>query len=247
MKTNKYETILIIISIIVVIAIFSFIALSINNSTSSVRSNEYLNSNTNNEVKASENKNKNDNYSNDIKEVKTETVTEEKLLSTFSTNIYDNDTNRVQNIALAISKINEKILDVDEIFSFNQTVGPMDLDHGFKESTVFDSDGNVIKAPGGGMCQISSTMYCACLEGNLEIIERHPHSRRVDYVPVDRDATIYYDTLDYKFKNNSGSKLKILATSDEYNVTITINKIEEKTVVVDEGEKINNNNEMSKD
>lgn len=70
------------------------------------------------------------------------------------------------------------------------------------------------------MCQISSTMYNTALEGKLEIIERHPHSRRVEYVPIDRDATIYYNTLDFKFKNTSGYPLKIVASSDQYNVTI---------------------------
>ncbi|MBR1883645.1 MAG: VanW family protein [Clostridia bacterium] len=103
--------------------------------------------------------------------------------------------------------------------------GPMDLEHGFKESTVFDSTGHVIKAPGGGMCQISSTMYNVALGANLEIVERHPHSRRVDYVPVDRDATIYYNTLDFKFKNNLDNPIKITATSDEYNVTVTFYQI----------------------
>lgn len=233
MKTNKYELIILIISIIITISLFIFIGFSINNSTSKLRNNEYINNqnyvgnNTTNDIYDS-----NTSYNENLQ--KTETKIEETLLASFATNIYDNDTNRVENIALAISKINGKELNPDEIFSFNETVGPMDLDHGFKESTVFDANGNVIKAPGGGMCQISSTMYCACLDGNLEIIERHPHSRRVDYVPVDKDATIYYNTLDFKFKNNTNNKLKIYATSDEYNVTITINKLEEKVVIKDE-------------
>ena len=77
------------------------------------------------------------------------------------------------------------------------------------------------------MCQISSTLYNAVLLANLEVTERHPHSRRVNYVPVDKDATIYYGSLDFKFINNTSNDLKIVAENDNYSVTIKIYKIEQ--------------------
>jgi vancomycin resistance protein YoaR len=96
---------------------------------------------------------------------------------------------------------------------------------GFKKALGFDSNGRKIKVFGGGMCQISSTIYNTALNLNLEILERHPHSRRVYYVPKDKDATVYYDTLDLKFKNNTNYDIKIIATSDNSNVTIKFMKI----------------------
>ena len=77
------------------------------------------------------------------------------------------------------------------------------------------------------MCQVSSTLYNVALIANLEITERHPHSRRVYYVPVDKDATIYYPSLDLKFINNTGYDLKISAQNDNYSVTIKMYKIEQ--------------------
>ena len=219
MKENKLEAFIVIIMSLLIVSLIIFTIFKVASSTNTLRSNEpILDKSTNNEI-ANNNSSNNINIYNENTTL--ENPKEEILLSSFSTNIYDNDTNRVENIALAIKNINEKIINPGDIFSFNETVGPMDYEHGFKESTAFDSEGNKIKVPGGGMCQISSTMYNTALEANLEIVERHPHSRRVEYVPVDRDATIYYNTLDFKFKNNTENPIKIVASSDEYNVTVT--------------------------
>lgn len=143
----------------------------------------------------------------------------------YSTNIYDQDLNRVQNIKLAIAKISGTVIKKGETFSFNSTVGPMGEAQGYKEATGFDNNGNKVKMIGGGMCQISSTLYNAALIANLEIVERHPHSRRVYYVPQDKDATVYYNTLDLKFKNTTNDDIQIVATSSKSNVTIILDKI----------------------
>ena len=103
--------------------------------------------------------------------------------------------------------------------------GPMDESNGFKKATGFDSNGKKIKIAGGGICQISSTLYNSALIAGFEITERHPHSRRVYYVPQDKDATIFYGSLDLKFINNCGSKVRIDAAATESTVTITITKI----------------------
>ena len=164
-----------------------------------------------------------ENKQEEINQSKKEPV--ETEIASFTSTLYDKDQNRVDNITLAISKINGKIVKPNEEFSFNNTVGPMDEEHGFKKAVGFDSEGRKIQIPGGGMCQISSTMYNAVLMANLEVTERHPHSRRVYYVPKDKDATIYYGSLDFKFKNNTQDDIKIEATNDNQNVTIKLKKI----------------------
>lgn len=149
----------------------------------------------------------------------------EEQIATYTTTIYDKDQNRVDNITLANSKLNEVIVKKGETFSFNDTIGPMNEAQGFKKALGFDAKGNKIQISGGGLCQISSTLYNAVLMANMEVTERHAHSRRVYYVPKDKDATIAYGTLDFKFFNNTENDIKIKASNDNVNVTITLFKL----------------------
>jgi vancomycin resistance protein YoaR len=152
-------------------------------------------------------------------------TTQPTQIATYTTTIYDSDTNRIDNISLAISKLNGTIVKKGEEFSFNSTIGPMDESQGFKKALGFDGQGNKIEISGGGICQISSTLYNSALLANLEVTERHPHSHRVYYVPQDKDATILYGTYDFKFKNNTDQDIKIEAINDTANVTINLFKI----------------------
>ncbi len=149
----------------------------------------------------------------------------ETQIATYTTTLYDKEQTRIDNINLAISKLNGVIIEDGAEFSFNNTIGPMDEGSGFKKATGFDSNGKKIKVSGGGICQISSTLYNSALIAGFNITERHPHSRRVYYVPKDKDATIYYGSLDLKFINNSGSKVRIDASATSSTVTITLVKI----------------------
>ena len=149
----------------------------------------------------------------------------ETQIATYTTTLYDKEQTRIDNINLAISKLNGVIIEDGAEFSFNNTIGPMDEGSGFKKATGFDSNGKKIKVAGGGICQISSTLYNSALIAGFNITERHPHSRRVYYVPKDKDATIYYGSLDLKFINNSGSKVRIDASATSSTVTITLVKI----------------------
>ena len=103
----------------------------------------------------------------------------------------------------------------------------MGEENGFLKATGFDSEGKLIQVSAGGMCQVSSTLYNVALLANLEITERHPHSRRVYYVPADKDATVYYGSLDLRFVNNTGEKIKITAANDNYSVTIKMYKLKQ--------------------
>ncbi|MDF2865398.1 MAG: hypothetical protein K0R72_207 [Clostridia bacterium] len=221
---NKAETIVIIVFTIIVIAIIGIVAYNAYSSTTSLQNNDYKQSNNTQNNSSKDNNIKVPDKSTEPNAPATP-IPVETQISTFSTNIYDKDDNRVYNIGLAINKINGTIVKKGEIFSFNDTVGPMGEEQGFKKAIGFDSDGEKIDMFGGGMCQISSTIYNAALIINLEIVERHAHSRRVYYVPKDKDATIYYGSLDLKFKNTTENDIKIIATNTNSNVTITLNKI----------------------
>ncbi len=150
----------------------------------------------------------------------------ETEIATYTTTIYDTEESRIHNITLAVGKLDNATVEAGEEFSFNNTIGPMGANQGYQKATGFDGNGKKIKIYGGGMCQISSTLYNAVLIANLEVTERHAHSRRVYYVPQDKDASVAYGGADFKFKNTSDSKLKIKATTDGHDVTVTLYKVE---------------------
>ena len=118
-----------------------------------------------------------------------------------STYFSSTDQNRNYNIALAAGKLDNIILAPGELFSFNRLVGEANLGAGFKEAPVI-VQGRVVPGPGGGICQVSSTLYHAALLAGVSIEERHNHGLPVGYLPPGYDATIAYDYLDLKFRNN---------------------------------------------
>ena len=191
--------------------------------------NENNNSNNNNSDKSKQsNDNTNDKPATAVAKEEKETAPQpptEVQIATYTTTLYDKEQTRIDNINLAISKLNGVIIENGAEFSFNNTIGPMNEGNGFKKATGFDSNGKKIKISGGGICQISSTIYNCALIAGFDIAERHPHSRRVYYVPKDKDATILYGSLDLKFVNNSGSKVRINASATKSTVTINLVKI----------------------
>lgn len=149
----------------------------------------------------------------------------ETELSSFSTNILTSDPNRNNNIQLTCSVLNEHVVAPGETFSFTGLVGKSTSDKGYKQANVINSEGNTIKGLGGGNCQVSSTLYNAVAAvPELEVIERHNHGSEVHYVPIGKDAAVAYGSMDFKFKNNLGSNIKIYASSDDKVVTISISK-----------------------
>lgn len=94
------------------------------------------------------------------------------------------------------------------------------------QADIYDSDGNIIKGYGGGNCQISSTLYNAVLSvPSLYIIERHQHSRSVDYVAAGQDAAVSYGSIDFKFRNDNNYDIKIYCSNTADSVDIRIVKI----------------------
>lgn len=150
----------------------------------------------------------------------------EEILADYITKLTA-DINRNNNISLACKAINGIVVYPNKIFSFNQTVGPRTKEKGYKVATIF-VNGRKKKGTGGGVCQVSSTLYNAVLNAKLTVVERHPHSLPVAYVPKGKDATVSYDTKDFKFKNNKLFPIKIYAEVYKNELRITIVKLIEK-------------------
>ncbi|MBQ4249187.1 MAG: VanW family protein [Clostridia bacterium] len=129
-------------------------------------------------------------------------------LSTFSTTL-TSVANRSHNIRLAASKINGKVLNPGEEFSFNGTVGPRTEATGFKEAKIYTSN-EIVDGVGGGICQVSSTIYVAALKvQDLTITQRRSHRFSVSYVKPAFDATVAWGSIDFRFRNNRSTPIKI--------------------------------------
>lgn len=133
------------------------------------------------------------------------------LLSTYSTKYSARNTGRTTNLQLAASKINGTVLMPGETFSYNQVVGARTIAAGYKEAPIYVS-GQVVDGLGGGICQITSTLYNAVLYANLQIVERSNHQFVPSYVTASRDATVVYGSIDFKFKNNREYPIKLVCS-----------------------------------
>lgn len=120
--------------------------------------------------------------------------------------------NRKTNVKLAAAACNGKILLPGEVFSYNGTTGSRTADKGYLAAPIYVG-GKSQDDIGGGICQPSSTLYYAVLHTTLEIVERHNHTFAVGYVPDGMDATVYYGSLDFRFKNSTDYPIKIVAES----------------------------------
>lgn len=131
-------------------------------------------------------------------------------LSKYSTDYSSSSKDRAYNIKLACEKINGYILAPGEEFSYNDVVGPRTSERGFRMASVYV--GNTSQPGiGGGICQVSSTLYNAAVFANLEITARKNHTLPVSYVPKGRDATVSYGAIDFKFKNSTDMPIEIRA------------------------------------
>ena len=149
------------------------------------------------------------------------------LLGTFSTTYSMANSNRVNNLELAAEKINGTIILPDETFSYNKVVGQRTIAAGYKEAAVY-SGGRVVDGIGGGICQISSTLYNAAIYANLEITERSNHMFFTSYVEVGRDATVSWGSVDFCFKNTRKYPIKIVSTVKNGVVTCQIYGMKEE-------------------
>jgi hypothetical protein len=129
---------------------------------------------------------------------------------------------RITNIALAAEAIDGTEIAPGEIFSFNAIVGNTESDVRYQVAPIVYGN-EMSSARGGGICQVSSALYIAALEADMGIVERHPHSMTLDYVPVGLDATIVYGAdMDLKIKNTSDHLIRIAASTLGQTVTVEL-------------------------
>ena len=119
--------------------------------------------------------------------------------------------NRWHNVETACERVNGTILLPGEVFSYNELCGPYSQAGGYLKAGAYVS-GTTQDTWAGGICQLSSTIYYTTLKANLETVERSKHKYDVGYLPSGMDATVYSDTLDFKFKNNTDYPIKIVTT-----------------------------------
>ena len=127
---------------------------------------------------------------------------------------------RSNNLKIALSYMNGIVVMPGETYSYNKNIGDTTASKGYQAAATFKG-GTTVNEMGGGICQTVSTLYNTVLMANLEIVERHQHGLPVGYVPPSRDATVYSPVLDFKFKNNRETPIKIV-TSFTYNGSLNV-------------------------
>lgn len=157
-------------------------------------------------------------------------VTTEKLknvifadvLGSMTTSFAGSSENRINNLRMACSKINGLVLNPGETFSYNETLGQRTEANGFLPAGAY-ADGEVVEEVGGGICQISSTLYAATLYARLKTVSRECHYFAVAYMDKGIDATVSWPRPDFKFQNNTEYPIKLVVWFDDYDTrTVTI-------------------------
>ncbi len=143
------------------------------------------------------------------------------VIAKYSTVYKPWERDRSHNLRVACRAINGTLLRPGEVFSYNKVVGPREKENGFRDALMF-VDGQVEPGTGGGVCQVSTTIYNAALLADMKIVRRQHHSRPVVYAPVGRDATVAYPALDLRFRNTSDVPIYIAASVGSRTVDVTI-------------------------
>ena len=147
-------------------------------------------------------------------------------LSTFSTKYNASDKGRTTNLVIACRKLNGKVIMPGETFSYNETLGPRTYAAGYRNGKIYEN-GQVVDGLGGGICQISSTLYNAALMSDMEIVERRNHQFVTSYVDKGRDATVVYGATDFRFKNTRTYPIRLVASATGGVATVSVYGIKE--------------------
>lgn len=150
---------------------------------------------------------------------------EEVVVASYTTYFNRADLGRNKNIELSARAIHNVIVGSGDYFSFNTIVGPRDEANGYQPAPEIINK-KVVMGIGGGICQTSSTLFNAVDQIPVKYVERHHHSLDVGYVPKGRDATVSYNTLDFRFQNSNDVPFLIKASYGENSLTIEIRTAE---------------------
>ena len=148
-----------------------------------------------------------------------------KKLSKFSTRLPKDTKARYSNIKLACSALDGTVVKAGETFSLWDTLGCPTKQKGYRIAKAFNSNGSIRYSYGGGICQVSTTIYNALLKvDGIKIIERHEHSRDVVYIKDGKDAAVSYKSADLKFKNKLDYDIKLRAYVKNNRIVIKLEK-----------------------
>ena len=136
-----------------------------------------------------------------------------------TTNYWDSDADRIGNIHLAADCLNGKVILPGEVFSYNDAVGERTEERGYRWAGAY-ADGEVTTEIGGGICQVSSTLYCAAMYAQMTTTMRQNHWFPVSYLSMGYDATVSWGGPDYRFKNTRDYPVKLNVYYDDHSVTI---------------------------
>lgn len=137
-----------------------------------------------------------------------QTLAFDGIVGEYTTRFNVKDQNRSANLTTAAKKLDKTVLLPGQTLSFNETIGQRTAETGYKDAYIIINN-EYVQGIGGGICQVSSTLYSAAVLANLPIVERYPHAVVISYIPLGQDATVNYPNLDLKFKNDTASLLYI--------------------------------------
>lgn len=150
----------------------------------------------------------------------------EETISEFSTKIYDKKAERQHNVTITCQSLNETVVKKGETFSFTSTIGKATPSKGYEKAKIFDKAGNVEEGYGGGICQVSTTVYNAVKDiSGITVTERHDHSNKVPYAKKGNDAAVAHGSYDFKFVNHTEHDIVIHAENSKSKITVTINRL----------------------
>lgn len=219
---------LIIISIIVLISIGFFIFKTSQNSNNYSSNYTAEKTSTFNESESKDDSSYNNISNNEISTSsdKSSDKNDTETIAKFSTKLPNDTKERYSNIKLACKTLDGTIVKSGNTFSLWNTLGCPTKEKGYKKAKAFTSDGEIKQSYGGGICQVSTTIYNALLKiDEIKITERHEHSRDVVYIKDGKDAAVSYKSADLKFKNNADYDIKLKASVKNNKVIIKIEKL----------------------
>ena len=148
-----------------------------------------------------------------------------KKIAKISLVSYSSGSNRNHNLKLACKRINGTVLKPGAVFNWFNVVGPASASRGYRKATVFIGKYKRGQGYGGGVCQVSSTVYQAALEIGAKILERHEHSQPVSYCKKGKDATVTYGVNNLRFKNTRNYSIKLVMYSDKGRTTCEVYRL----------------------
>lgn len=142
-------------------------------------------------------------------------------IASYSSYYLSSNETRTKNIHEAVEHLNGIVVPAGKTFSFNQTVGKRTVLAGYQAAKVVQGD-EFVDGLGGGICQVSSTVFQSVLRANLQIKVRACHSLEISYVPLGGDATVQWNSQDFQFVNNSNSDIRLIVTANDGTLTCTV-------------------------